>query len=189
MKTARLLLVLVDVALLGAPSNAQPRELPGNPLWELPLERFSMTRERPVFLPSRRQPGPPTFVAPVTVRRPEKPPEPERPAVSLIGTVVGADVQIGIFQEQATHNVVRLRPGEEHQGWLLRLLKAREATLAKDVEETLTLDQAPGDATTARATAVSQAVVPNSIGTIPVVNTAEYVDEQPIPRGAQRQRH
>jgi general secretion pathway protein N len=178
----------VDVALVGAPSNAQHRELPGNPLWELPLERFSMTRERPVFLPSRRQPDPPTFVAPVTVRRAAKPPEPERPAVSLIGTVVGADVQIGIFQERATHNVVRLRPGEEHQGWLLRLLKAREATLAKDVEETLVLDPTPGDAATARATAVSVAVVPNSIGTIPVVNTAEYVDEQPIPRGAQRQR-
>jgi hypothetical protein len=32
--------------------------------------------------------------------------------------------------------------------------------------------------------------VPNSIGTIPIVNTKDYVDEQPLPaRGAQRQRH
>jgi len=107
--------------------------------------------------------------------------------VSLIGTVVGTDVQIGIFLEQATHNVVRLRLGEDHQGWVLRLVKAREATLVKDVEQTLVLDPAPGDATAARVTTVSQPAVPNSIGTVPVVNTADYVDEQPLPRrGAQR---
>jgi hypothetical protein len=187
MNPARFLLFLAGVALLCARSHAEPPELAGNPLWKLPLERFSTTRERPIFLPSRRPPGPPTFVAPVTVRRPAKPPEPERPAVSLIGTVVGTDVQVGIFLEQATHNVVRLRLGEDHHGWVLRLVKAGEATLLKDVEQTLVLGPAPGDATAARATTVSQPVIPNSIGTVPVVNTAEYVDEQPLPaRAAQR---
>ena len=172
---------------VSARSSAEPPAPAGNPLWALPLERLSITRERPIFSPSRRPPTPaPTYVAPVAVRQPAKPPEPERPAVWLIGTVIGTDVQIGIFLEKATHNVVRMHLGEEHQGWVLRLVKAREVTLVKDVEETLVLEL-PNAPAVGGPTA--SPLVPNSIGTIPVVNTADYVDEQPLPRGAQRQRH
>jgi general secretion pathway protein N len=174
---------------VSARSSAEPPAPAGNPLWALPLERLSITRERPIFSPSRRPPTPaPTYVAPVAVRQPAKPPEPERPAVWLIGTVIGTDVQIGIFLEKATHNVVRLHLGEEHQGWVLRLVKAREVTLVKDVEETLVLEPPRGDAP-AVGGPTAPPLVPNSIGTIPVVNTADYVDEQPLPRGAQQQRH
>ena len=175
---------------VGARSDAEPPAPAGNPLWALPLEQLSITRERPIFSPSRRPPpSPPGYVAPVAVRQPAKPPEPERPAVSLIGTVVGTDVQIGVFLEKATQNVVRQRLGEEHQGWVLRLVKVREVTLVKDVEQTLVLEPQPGEAPAMRGPTVPPAV-PNSIGTTPIVNTAEYVDEQPLPaRGAQRQRH
>jgi hypothetical protein len=175
---------------VGAPPNAEPPAPVGNPLWALPLEQLSITRERPIFSPSRRPPqSPPTYLAPVAVRQPAKPPEPERPVVSLIGTVIGPEVQIGVFLEKATQNVVRLRLGEEHQGWVLRLVKAREVTLVKDVEQTLVLGPASGEASAVRGPTVPL-LVPNSIGTIPIVNTADYVDEQPLPaRGAQRQRH
>jgi general secretion pathway protein N len=174
---------------VGARSNAEPPAPAGNPLWALPLERLSITRERPIFSPSRRPPTPaPTYVAPVAVRQPATPPGPERPAVSLIGTVIGADVQIGIFLEKATQNVVRLHLGEEYQGWVLRLVKEREVTLVKDVEQTLAFDPPPGEAPAVRGPTVPP-LVPNSIGTIPIVNTADYVDEQPLPRAAQRQRH
>lgn len=190
MKPGRSFLLLASVALLGARSNAEPPASAGNPLWELPLERLSVTRERPVFLPSRRPPPPsPTDVAPVAFRQPAKPPEPEHPAVSLIGTVIGTDVQIGIFLEKATNRVVRLRLGEEHQGWVLSLVKAREVILVKDIEQTLALDPLPGEAPAVRGPSMPP-LVPNSIGTIPVVNTADYVDEQPLPkRGARRQRN
>lgn len=175
---------------VGAQSNAEPPAPAGNPLWALPLEQLSITRERPIFSPSRRPPPPrPTYVAPVAVRQPAKLPEPERPAVSLIGTVIGTDVQIAVFREKATQNVVRLRLGEEHQGWVLRLVKAREVTLVKGVEQTLVLKPPSGEAPAVRGPTVPPPV-PNSIGTIPIVNTADYVDEQPLPaRGAQRQRH
>jgi hypothetical protein len=107
----------------------------------------------------------------------------------LIGTVIGTDVQIGIFLEKATNKVVRLRLGEEHQGWVLRLIKAREVTLVKDVEEILALDPPQGGAPAVRGPAMP-APVPNSIGTVPVINTADYVDEQPLPKkGTQRQRN
>lgn len=174
---------------VGARSNAEPAPA-ANPLWALPLEQLSITRERPIFSPSRRPPPPPpTYVAPVAVRQPAKPPEPERPTVSLIGTVIGPDVQIGIFLEKATQNVVRLRLGEEHRGWVLRLVKAREVTLVKDIEQTLVLEPQPGGASAVRGPTMPP-LVPNSIGTIPIVNTKDYVDEQPLPaRGVQRQRH
>ncbi len=137
---------------VGARSNAEPPAPVGNPLWALPLTQLSITRERPIFSPSRRPPPPPpTYVAPVAVRQPVKPPEPEHPAVSLIGTVIGTDVQIGIFLEQATQNVIRLRLGEEHQGWVLRLVKAGEVTLVKGVEQTLVLATAAGGACGARS--------------------------------------
>src|SRR5436309_11189786 len=32
----------------------------GNPLWRISLQSLSATRERPIFLPSRRPPSPPT---------------------------------------------------------------------------------------------------------------------------------
>ncbi|MGB6401158.1 MAG: hypothetical protein WBF73_36605, partial [Bradyrhizobium sp.] len=44
----------------------------------LPLEQLSITRERPIFSPARRPPPPPpTYIAPVAVRQPATPPEPE----------------------------------------------------------------------------------------------------------------
>src|SRR6185437_10089980 len=108
MKPGRFFLLLASVALLGARSNAEPPALAANPLWELPLARLSVTRERPIFLRSRRSPAPPpTSVAPAALRQPAKPPEPEHPAVSLIGTVIGTNVQIGIFLEKGTNKVVR----------------------------------------------------------------------------------
>jgi hypothetical protein len=175
--------------LVGARSNAEPPAPAGNPLWAVPLERLSITRDRPIFSPTRRPPTrAPTYVAPMAVRQPTTPPEPERPAVSLIGTVIGTEVQIGIFLEKATQNVFRLHLGEEHQGWVLRLVKEREVTLVKDVEQTLALDPPPGEAPAVRGLTMPP-LVPNSIGTIPVVSTADYVDEQPLPKAPQRQRH
>jgi hypothetical protein len=109
---------------------------PGNPLWALALKQLSTTRERPIFSPSRRPPPPatPTYVAPVAIRQPQKPAEPERPAVSLLGTVIGEGDRLGVFIESATGTMVRMRVGEDHQGWVLRLIKAREVTLVKDHE-------------------------------------------------------
>jgi hypothetical protein len=108
----------------------------GNPLWTLPLNQLSITRERPIFSPSRHPPPPatPTYVAPVAVRTPPKPKEPEWPSITLLGTIVGTSEGIGIFLNPATQDVVRLRLGEDHQGWALRSVKAREVTLVKDRE-------------------------------------------------------
>jgi len=80
-----------------------------------------MTRERPIFSPSRRPPPPamPTLVAPVAVRSPPKPKEPDRPAITLLGTILGSAENIGVFFNPATRDIVRLRVGEDHEGWAL----------------------------------------------------------------------
>jgi hypothetical protein len=168
----------------------------GNPLWPLPLKQLSVTRERPLFSPSRRPPPPsiPAVVTPVVVRQPIKPPEPEHPAVSLLGTVIGTDDQIGVFLDTDTRNVVRLRVGEDHRGWTLRLVKAREVTLVKDGEQTITLElRPPGDATPARAVPTSLPPVTDSLagavtGLIPISREVS-ADEQPVrspPAGPRR---
>jgi hypothetical protein len=127
-----------------APQRAQI----GNPLWAIPLGSLSITRDRPLFTPSRRPPAPavvavPRVIEPKAVARPV---EPERLNLTLIGTVVGKTEGIGVFLDQTTHAFVRLKTGEGHAGWILRSIKAREATLEKEQRtETLSLP-APQDA-------------------------------------------
>ena len=106
----------------------------GNPLWAVPLSTLTVTRERPLFTSSRRPPAPPVAAAPVIQARPPPPPpprEPERPRLSLVGTV-GGDDGIAVFVDQATQAIVRLRTGEGHDGWVLRAVGGREVTLQND---------------------------------------------------------
>jgi len=181
MKPARSFLLLTGFTLLGAiAANAEPPAFAGNPLSNLPLTELSNTRERPIFSASRRPPIKPTYVAPVTVRPTVKPPKVERPAVSLVGTVVGSDVHIGVFLETATKDVLRLHVGEDHQGWVLRLITAREVTMVKDSGQAVLKLPAPGED--------SDGLPRVATATIPIVSNENYVDEQPRPVRARQRR-
>src|ERR1700674_1101012 len=73
----------------------------GNPLWAVALELLSVTRERPLFSPSRRPPQPPVVVAPqIPPANPPKPAEPDYPLLVLMGTIVGESGGIGIFLDR-----------------------------------------------------------------------------------------
>jgi general secretion pathway protein N len=113
------------------------REARGNPLWAIPLKSLTATRERPIFLPSRRAPAPPVIAGPPPAAAPPPPPpapEPERPRLSLVGAVVGDSEGIAIFLDQSNQGIIRLRTGENHLGWTLSAVKGREATLQKGRE-------------------------------------------------------
>ena len=75
---------------------------------------------------------------------PSPPPPPpkaardERPQLSLVGTVGGEQESIGIFIDQTTKAALRLKIGEDYQGWKLRALHGREVTLERD-QQTLVL--------------------------------------------------
>ena len=106
---------------------------PGNPLWAIPIKDLSVTRERPIFSPSRRPPPPAVAATPyVPPPPPPTPAGPQRPQLALVGTVVNTNEGFGIFLDQATNTVVRLKTGEGHNGWILRSVQGREATLQKD---------------------------------------------------------
>jgi hypothetical protein len=124
-----------DPAPLRAAGQAAPAL--ANPLWGLPLKQLSVTRERPIFSPSRRPPAPaPTYVAPVAVKPPPKPREPERPTIALAGTIIGTDgYRVAVFRDTSTQDVVRLRMGENYHGWVVHLINPREARLVKDGEQ------------------------------------------------------
>jgi hypothetical protein len=131
-----------------SPDAAVERPPPGgNPLWALPLKQLSITQERPIFSPSRRRPPPaaPAYVAPVAVQTPPKPKEPERPSITLVGTILGRSESIAIFLNPATRDIVRLLLGEDHEGWALRSVKTREVTLVKDRERVVLELAPPGD--------------------------------------------
>jgi len=102
-------------------ARAAPPVRAGNPLWAVPLSALTLTRDRPIFSSSRRPPPPPVAAAPVVqVRpapRPPPPREPERPRLSLVGTV-GGEQGIAVFVDQGTQAIVRLRTGEGHDGWV-----------------------------------------------------------------------
>jgi len=134
----------------GAPAQ-QPVELPpvepsGNPLWAIPLSSLNATRERPLFLPSRRAPAPavagPVAVAPAAP--PPPPAEPERPPLTLIGVISGANEGFAVFLDHASNNVVRLKTGQDHNGWVLRAVKGREATLHKSGKSEILALPVPG---------------------------------------------
>ena len=117
----------------------------GNPLWEVPFDSLSVTRERPVFSPSRRPP--PAAVAEAVVAKlpPPKPAPEQHPLqLSLVGTVHGDDRTLGIFVDQASKSGLRLRIGEGHQGWTLRAVEGREATFARDRETVVLNFPEPG---------------------------------------------
>ncbi len=112
---------------------APPMAKSANPLWDVPIDTLSATRDRPIFSASRR---PPPAAAAVTVMRAPPPPpkEPERPALQLVGTVIGDDESFGIFVDSSSQTPLRLRVGASHEGWRLHSLKPREATLQKNLE-------------------------------------------------------
>lgn len=138
----------------GTPAPAAPE---GNPVRALPLAQLAITRDRPIFSPSRRPPPPPA-PAPVytvaSVPRPVKA-EPQRPTLTLVGTVLGANEAIAVFLDRTTREVVRLHTNESHQGWILRSIDGREAKLEKGPDAAVLALAPPGgtpEVTTAQAT-------------------------------------
>lgn len=121
----------------------------GNPLWSVPLAVLTATQERPIFSASRRPPpravaGPP--IQPVIVPV-AKPAEPERPALMLIGAVVGDNDAIAVLLDRTNQKVVRLRTGDAHAGWVLSSVLPREITLKKaEQTEVLELQRQDGPA-------------------------------------------
>ena len=101
-----------------------------NPIAAIPLSSLSATRERPVFSPTRRPPAPPprSTVALAPPLQTVATPAPAAPTFQLVGTVLGPNGKIAIVTEGGDPPL-RLREGEAAEGWTLREVAPRAATL------------------------------------------------------------
>ena len=105
----------------------------GNPLWTVPLSSLSATRDRPLFSASRR---PPIVAVPVAAPLPQKqealaPPSPERPLLTLVGTIVSPKASVAMLQGSNTDAISRLRIGQENDGWQVRGIGLRSIVVEK----------------------------------------------------------
>ena len=117
----------------GVTKPAESATLSANPLWAIPLSALAATLKRPLFSPSRRPPAP--IVASAAVLAPRAPspppPPPEHPNLVLVGTVTVGSEGLAVLVDPMTHNALRLRTGESHEGWILQSVDRRTATLQK----------------------------------------------------------
>lgn len=126
---------IVSPLLRGRPAaEAEPSARPsGNPLWSIPLNELRTTLDRPIFSPSRRPVVPPrTTLPPAEIAAPPPPPPPDEPVnLVLIGTVANGAESIAVFVDPATRSAIRLRVGEAYNGWVLREIRGRDASMEK----------------------------------------------------------
>jgi len=121
---------LLATLLALAPARAEPR----NPLDALQLEALTATRERPLFRPDRHAPA----LVPIATPTPEPPPTDDHPVAlgpppfDLVGAVVGRDMAIALLRNHATNEVVRLRQGDDADGWRIGAIALRTVTLERD---------------------------------------------------------
>ena len=112
------------------PARAEPR----NPLGALRLEALAVTRQRPLFRPSRRPPPPPHIEAPP----PPAPVAEDKPVVfgpppfDLIGSIVGPRTAYVLLRNHATGKIERMRRGDGSEGWRVGAIGMRKVTLKRD---------------------------------------------------------
>jgi len=135
-------------ATVAAPPSSEPAPTSANPLWAIPLSALTATRDRPLFSASRRPPAPAVVPVAVAPAPPPPPPpaEPEKPNLILVGTILGDANSFGIFIDQTSRTALRLKLGEQHEGWTLRSVQKREAMLIKDQQIAVIEMPQPGKA-------------------------------------------
>ena len=147
-------------------SNVTAQAEPGvglaNPLAAQSLEELNVTRERPLFAPSRR--APPVAAAPVARRAEPVSPLPP-PSVVLFGIIADADGARAIIRAEPTGQVVRVRHGDDVGGWKVSKIEERELVLTlQGRSATFTLFSGEGAKRAPTGTSLSRAAakpIPN----------------------------
>ena len=152
-------LPVTTVRVVGAPAATAPeRAQSANPLWAIPLTQLSATRDRPIFSPSRRPPPAAVAAEPAAVKAPPvRQKEPEPPQLALVGTITGEDEGFGIFLDQSTKAALRLKVGDDYQGWKLRAIQGREVIMEKDQQVAILTLPSPGGGQSSGAVRLLQA--------------------------------
>lgn len=127
------MLVLYALGLPVAPGPAAAEE--ATPLWQVPFEQLTYSRDRPLFSRTRRPPPvavalPPPVVMPV-VPQPAPPPQ-----FSLMGILLGPDnLGVAILRDDTSQELKRLHSGESLAGWTLVDIQRRDVTLERAAQK------------------------------------------------------
>ncbi|WP_244422380.1 hypothetical protein [Bradyrhizobium sp. ORS 285] len=90
----------------------------------------------------------------------QEPVRPERPQLSLVGTVVNGNQGLAVFVDPSSKTPLRIRTGADYQGWTLRHVEARSATLKKGEDVVvLYFTQQPGQLISPVAPDIAEAPV------------------------------
>lgn len=108
---------------------AEQGSAPLSPLASEGLERLSVTRERPLFSPTRRPPPPPP---PVVQSAAPPPPPPPPPNVALFGVVRDGDEFRAIVRTGPASGTMRVRVGDDIGGWKVAQIERRRLVLVLD---------------------------------------------------------
>jgi hypothetical protein len=103
-----------------------------NPLAAPSLDRLSATRERPLFTPSRRAAPPPSPVASTAPVESVAGP----PRITLVGVIIGVEGPRAVVNNTALNKIVRVRIGDEIDGWKVREIDERLLVLWRDGRST-----------------------------------------------------
>lgn len=120
-----------------------------NPLAHIRIETLNATRERPLFLPTRRPPvvAPPPEPAAVAAPAAPPPPPPEPPRLTLIGVIASSNgAGVAVLRDETSREIIRLKPGDSRRGWLLAAVKPRSVVLRKDAQSVEVTILPPGQA-------------------------------------------
>lgn len=102
----------------------------GDPIWRVPLESLSQTRERPLFSRTRRPP-PKSIAAPIAIEPPA--PTLDSLRLSLLGVVLGPnEYGVAVLREAESQIVKRVQVGDSINRWTLIEVRRREAVFQRD---------------------------------------------------------
>jgi hypothetical protein len=123
-----ILLGPTSILAADAPSPGGLDPVPAaTPLATQPLDRLSVTRERPLFSPTRRPPPPPPAVAEAPAPAPPPPPD-----VALFGIVMDGARARAVIRANPAAKVTRVEIGDDVGGWKVAQIEGRKLVLALD---------------------------------------------------------
>jgi general secretion pathway protein N len=126
LKVARMIAVAVCVTGAALPAQAQTSDqLP-------PIESFSETVERPLFLPDRRPPA--------IEETQEEAQDVESGLFTLVGIIVSPTQRIALVKVRGSQTVLQLSEGQQANGWTVLQIRPEEVIFeSNDKTETIEL--------------------------------------------------
>jgi general secretion pathway protein N len=104
----------------------------------------------------------------------------------LVGTVAGDSESFGIFVDKANSTALRLKVGEDYQGWRLRVVQGRDVSLERDQQTVVLSLPEPGaevgSAPTPATGRVPMPVMPANTSLMPASSTGEDEQAPSLPR-------